>query len=80
MINRVVIVGRLTRNPELRKTTNNISVASFTVAVDNRMKAADGSKTTSFINCVAWNGLADTLVKFTKKGSLIGVDGRLSQR
>src|SRR5574344_1418319 len=80
MINSVVLVGRLTRNPELRKTQNNASVASFTVAVDNAVRSQDGQKTTSFINCVAWNALADNIVKFTKKGSLIGVEGLLNQR
>jgi single-strand DNA-binding protein len=80
MINRVVLVGRLTRNPELRKTQSNSSVASFTLAVDNRQRSVDGQRTTSFINCVAWNALADNIVKFTKKGSLVGVDGRLNQR
>lgn len=79
-MNRVVLTGRLTRNPELRKTGTNKSVASFTIAVDNRMKTADGQRSTSFINCVAWNNVADNLVKFTKKGSLVGVDGRLNQR
>ena len=54
MINRVVLVGRLTRDPELRKTINS-AVASFTIAVDNRLKGPNGEKTTSFIPCVAWN-------------------------
>lgn len=80
MINRVVLVGRLARNPELRKTPNNASVVSFTVALDNRTKDVNGERTTSFIPCVCWNALADNVQKYTKKGSLVGVEGRLNQR
>ena len=79
MINRVVLVGRLTRDPELRKTINS-AVASFTIAVDNRLKGPNGEKTTSFIPCVAWNQQAENTVKFVRKGSLVGVEGRLNQR
>lgn len=79
MINRVVLVGRLTRDPELRKTINS-AVASFTIAVDNRLKGPNGEKTTSFIPCVAWNQQAENTVKYVRKGSLVGVEGRLSQR
>lgn len=80
MINRVVLVGRLTRDPELRKTNSGSSVASFTVAIDNRVKNPDGTKSTSFIPCTCWNQTADTVSKFTRKGSLVGVEGRLNQR
>ena len=79
MINRVVLVGRLTRDPELRKTINS-AVATFTIAVDNRLKGPNGEKTTSFIPCVAWNQQAENTVKFVRKGSLVGVEGRLNQR
>jgi single-strand DNA-binding protein len=79
MINRVVIVGRLTKDPELRKSTAGNSFASFTVAVDNRSKPGE-QKTASFINCVAFGNTADNLAKYTRKGSLIGVEGRLQQR
>lgn len=79
MINRVVIVGRLVRDPELRKTPNDSSVVTFTVAVDNRPKS-NGEKSTSFIPCTAWNATANNVAKYLKKGSLIGVDGRLNQR
>lgn len=79
MINRVVLVGRLTRDPELRKTPNGASVASFTIAIDNR-KGPNGEKTTSFIPCTVWNQQAENTVKFTHKGSLVGVEGRLNQR
>jgi len=80
MINRVVLVGRLTRDPELRRTTNETPVASFTIAVDNRMKGPDGQKTASFIPCTVWGASADNTAKFTRKGSLVGVEGRLNQR
>ena len=80
MINRVVLIGRLTRDPELRKTAqNNTSVVSFTVAVDDR-KNANGEKSPSFIPCIAWRDVADSVSKFTHKGSLVGVEGRLTQR
>ncbi len=80
MINRVVLVGRLTRDPELRKTATDTSVASFTLAVDNRGKGSDGQKTASFIPCQVWNAQADNVAKFIRKGSLVGVEGRLNQR
>lgn len=80
MINRVVLVGRLTRDPELRKTVNGASVAAFTIAVDNRTKGPNGERTTSFIPCTAWNQQAENACKYTHKGSLVGVEGRLNQR
>ena len=80
MINRVVLVGRLTRDPELRRTQNGTAVASFTVAVDNRTKDVNGNKTTSFIPCTIWNQQAENVVRFVHKGSLVGVEGRLNQR
>ncbi|HML99932.1 MAG: single-stranded DNA-binding protein [Bacilli bacterium] len=79
MINRIILVGRLTRDPELRKTPNGASVASFTLAVDNR-PTKGGEKSASFIPCIAWNLTADNVAKYTRKGSLVGVDGRLTQR
>jgi len=80
MINRVVLVGRLTRDPELRNTTTGNAVCSFTVAIDNTKKDAEGKKTTSFIPCVAFTQTADMMSKYTRKGSLVGVEGRLTQR
>ena len=77
MINRVVLVGRLTRDPELRRSAAGGSVAVFTVAVDNLGK----EKSTSFIPCVVLNDQrADTVAKYARKGLLVGVEGRLNQR
>ena len=80
MINNVVLVGRLTRDPELKTTNSGTSVCSFTVAVDNRQKNLDGTKSTSFIPCTAFQQAADNMSKFLKKGSLVGIVGRLNQR
>ena len=80
MINRVVLVGRLTRDPELRKTTSGNPVTTFTVAVDNRLKNPDGTRGTSFISCVVFSQAAENVAKFTRKGNLVGVEGRLNQR
>lgn len=80
MINRVILVGRLTRDPELRRTSNETPVASFTLAVDDRTRDAEGNSTTSFIGVTVWNNQADNVAKFCRKGALVGVDGRLRQR
>ena len=80
MINRVVLVGRLTRDPELRRTNSGTSICSFTVAVDNRQKNPDGTRGTSFIPCTVFQQTADNMTKFLRKGSLVGIEGRLSQR
>ena len=80
MMNRIVLVGRLTRDPELRRTTSDIPVASFTLAVDDRQKDANGQKTTTFIGVTVWNQAADNVAKYCRKGSLVGVDGRIHQR
>ena len=80
MINRVVLVGRLTRDPELRRTGSGNSVCSFSVAVDNRSKNPDGTRSTSFIPCVVFQQSADNMVRFLRKGALVGIEGRLNQR
>lgn len=77
-INRTILIGRLVKDPELRKTTNGTSVASFTLALDNRTSGEE--KSTSFFQIVAWSGTADFVYKYLKKGYLVGVDGRLQQR
>ena len=79
MLNHITIMGRLTRDPELRRTGNGIAVASFTVAVD-RDFAQDGKKETDFIDCVAWRQTGEFVSKYFKKGSMIVVKGRLQIR
>ena len=80
MVNRVVLVGRLVKDPELRKTNSDVSFATFTLAVDNRMRDADGNRGTIFIDCRVFRDQAESLVKNTRKGSKIAVDGSLNQR
>ena len=79
-MNRIILVGRLTRDPELRRTLNDVPVCSFTLAIDDRVKDANGQKTTSYIGVTVFNNQADNIAKFLKKGSLAGVDGRIRQR
>lgn len=80
MINRVVLTGRLTRDPELKATQSGLSVASFTLAVNRQFTDSQGKREADFINCVIWRKAAENLCKFTHKGSLIGIDGRLQTR
>ena len=80
MVNRVVLVGRLVKDPELRKTNSDISFATFTLAVDNRVKEADGTRGTIFLDCRVFRDQAESLVKNTRKGSKVAVDGSLNQR
>jgi len=77
MINRVVLVGRLTRDPELRYTTNNIANLRFTVAVNRQFTNQNGERQADFIGCVAWRAQAENMARFLKKGSLVGVEGRI---
>ena len=79
-MNRTVLVGRLTKDPDLRYTSNGTATASFTVAVNRNFKNASGEREADFINCVAWRKAAETLSNFVKKGSQIAVDGRLQTR
>lgn len=78
MINKVVLVGRITRDPELRKTQNGTSVLSFTVAINRRFTSQDA--TADFINCVAWNKTAEFMSQYVRKGALLGVEGRIQTR
>lgn len=83
MINSVVLVGRLTKDIELRKTQSGLSVASFTVACDRRLSQEqknNNEQSADFINCVAWRGSADFLGKYARKGDTVGVEGRIQTR
>ncbi|PXX73402.1 single-stranded DNA-binding protein [Dielma fastidiosa] len=79
MINRVVLVGRITKDPELRKTQSGLSTVSFTLAV-NRRVSKDQEQQADFINCVAWRQTADYMANYVKKGTLLGVEGRIQTR
>ena len=76
-MNKVVLVGRLTRDPELRYTPNGVAVANFTVAVNRPFKNQQGEQEADFINCVAWRKAAENLAQYQQKGSLIAVAGSL---
>ncbi|MCY8268964.1 single-stranded DNA-binding protein SsbA, partial [Bacillus haynesii] len=80
MLNRVVLVGRLTKDPELRYTPSGAAVATFTLAVNRTFTNQQGEREADFINCVVWRRQAENVANFLKKGSLAGVDGRLQTR
>ena len=80
MLNHIAIMGRLTRDPELRHTQSNIPVASFTVAVDRDYKPEGGERQTDFIDCSAWRGTAEFISNYFRNGSMIVVSGRLQSR
>lgn len=81
MVNNVVLVGRLSKDVEVRKTQTGISVASFTVACDRRVsKDAQQQQTADFINCVAWRQSADFLAQYARKGAMVSVEGRIQTR
>nr|DAX47211.1 MAG TPA: Single strand binding protein [Caudoviricetes sp.] len=80
MINNVCLVGRLTRSVDLRYTQNGTAFGSFTLAIDRTYKNQAGERETDYINCVIWRKPAVNLSNYTKKGSLIGVEGRLQSR
>ena len=80
MLNRIVLIGRLTRDPELRYTASGTGVCSFTLAVDRRFKSADGNRETDFINIVAWKQIGELCAQYLFKGELAAVEGRLQIR
>lgn len=80
MINRTILVGRLTKDPVLRQTGSGILVAQFTLAVNRAYKNKDGERDADFISCVIWRKAAQNFTKFTSKGSLVGIDGRIQTR
>ena len=80
MINRVVLVGRLTKDPELKFTSSNIAVVTFTLAVNRNFSNSEGKEEADFIQCVAWRKTAENVGKYVRKGSLVGVDGRIQTR
>lgn len=80
MINRAILVGRLTRDPELRRTQNDIPVTTFTLAVNRTFRNQQGEQEADFINCVVWRRQAENVAKYVNKGSLVGVEGRIQSR
>lgn len=80
MINRVVLAGRPTRDLELRRTKSGTSVCQFNLAVDRNFKNKNGEREADFISCLAWKKTAEVMSQYVKKGSLIGVDGRIQTR
>ena len=80
MINRIVLVGRLTNDPELKYTGNDVAVATFTVAVNRQFTNSQGEREADFIRCQMWRKAAENFCNFTHKGSLVGIDGRIQTR
>lgn len=80
MLNRVVLVGRLTKDPEFRTTPSGVDVSTFTLAVNRNFKNKDGEQQADFINCVVFRKQAENVKNFLSKGSLAGVDGRMQSR
>ena len=80
MINRVVLVGRLTKDPEFRTTPNGVSIANFTIAVNRTFTNAQGEREADFINCVVFRKQAENVNNYLSKGQLAGIDGRIQSR
>lgn len=80
MLNRSVLVGRLTKDPELRYTPSGVAVATFTLAVNRTFQNQQGEREADFVNCVVWKKAAENTANYLKKGSLAGVDGRIQTR
>lgn len=80
MLNRAVLIGRLTKDPELRYSPNGVAVSNFTLAIDRRFKNAQGEKETDFIPCIAFKQLAELCANYLAKGKLASVDGRIQIR
>lgn len=79
-MNRVILVGRITRDPELRTSPSNVSFTAFSIAVNRTAVSSNGEREADFINCVAFNKQAENLCRFIKKGGQIGVEGKLQTR
>ncbi len=80
MINRVVLVGRITKDPELKMTQSNIAVISFTLAVNRQFTDQSGERQADFVQCVVWRKQAENLAKYVQKGALLGIEGRIQTR
>lgn len=80
MINNVTLVGRLTRDPELKYTPSNIAITTFNLAVNRNFKGVNGEREADFINCMIWRKQAELLAELCKKGNLVGITGRIQTR
>ena len=80
MINNVVLVGRLTRDPELKYTPSNVAVATFSLAVNRNFKNQAGDYEADFISCIMWRQQAENFANWLKKGALVGITGRIQTR
>lgn len=80
ILNRVILIGRLTKDPELRYTPTGVAVSNFTLAIDRNYKNSSGERDTDFINCVAYRQLAEIVANNLAKGKLVAVDGRIQVR
>ena len=79
-MNKVMLVGRITKDPELKKTQTDISVVQFTLAVNRLYQNKNGERVADFINCVAWRATADLLARYIRKGNQIGIEGSIQTR
>lgn len=79
-MNKVILIGRITKDPELRHTSNDLAFCQFTVAVNRNYRSTTGETVADFINCVAWKNQAENLSKYMHKGNLIGVEGSIQTR
>lgn len=79
-MNRVILTGRITKDPAVKQTPSGISAVGFTLAVERPFKDANGNKQTDFINCVAWRSQADFIGNYIKKGYMLAVDGQIQTR
>ncbi|HAX02725.1 MAG: single-stranded DNA-binding protein [Tenericutes bacterium GWC2_34_14] len=80
MMNRVILVGRITKDPEVKVTQSNIPVVTFTLAINRQFADQSGERQADFIQCVVWRKQAENLARFVKKGALLGVEGRIQTR
>ena len=80
MINSICLVGRMTKDAELRYTPSNVAVATFTIAVNRNRKNENGEREADFVNCVIWRQQAENLANWAKKGTLVGITGRIQTR
>lgn len=79
-MNKVFLIGNLTRDPELTETSGGVSVCKFSIAVNRNYTGADGERKTDFFNCIAWRGLGENIARYVKKGQKIAVSGSMEQR